>query len=591
MINFASMLTKRDQPSALAALAVIVFSCLSGCTIGPGLPPRATVDTDAGGPLRDTQAAYDVRFYELDLEVDPDARSLDGVVRIRARAETELMGLDLDLDDRFTVSGARRLTGPDGGADLVVEHVGKKLWIPLESPVAAGDEVTVEVAYSGAPRVAPNPPWEGGFTWKKTRDGDPWIGVSCQVDGCDIWWPCKDHPSDEPDEGAALHYTVPAGLEVVANGVLEKLDELEDGRRRFSWRVSTPINAYNITFNAAPFVELTADYTSVTGEPIPFSYWVLPEDVEQGRELLPELVEHLRFLEELLGPYPFRGDKYAVVETPYLGMEHQTAIAYGQVFGTRFMGFERIAFHELAHEWWGNLVSASDWRDFWLHEGFDGYTEALYAEHLHGHRAYHEYLQRFLRPALVNQRPVAPREERSIRQVYYAMPPDYSRVDVDMGAKGAMVLHTLRYLLGDEIFLKLLRRQAYPDPALEAVTDGSHTRITSTDDFLALAEEISGRELDWFFDVYLRQPALPRLVTETEGDRLVLRWDVPDDLPFPMPVDIHHGGSVTRVAMTDGHAEISLAADESTEVDPDFWILRIEIPDPDRFGTLGVDED
>lgn len=578
----------------LAALLGVALGGLPGCATAPELPPRATVDTDAGGPLRETQAAYDVRFYELDLEVDPESRSLAGVVRVRARAEAELAGLDLDLDDRFEVAGARRLAGPggddaEGGAPLSVEHVGKRLWIPFRAPVAAGDEVTVEISYSGRPREAPNPPWEGGFTWKRTEAGAPWVGVSCQIDGCDLWWPCKDHPSDEPDEGAALAFTVPAGLEVVSNGVLEGIDELEEGRRRFRWRVSTPINTYNVTFNAAPFVELTADYTSVTGEPIPFGYWVLPEDVEKGRALLPELVQHLRFLEELLGPYPFRADKYAVVETPYIAMEHQTAIAYGQIFDSKRMGFEWIAFHELAHEWWGNLVSASDWRDMWLHEGFDGYTEALYVERLHGLRAYHEYLQRFMRPALVNERPVAPREERSIRQVYYAIPPDYTDVDRDMGAKGALVLHALRYLLGDETFLRLLRRQAYPDPALEAVTDGSHTRITSTDDFLALAEQVSGRELDWFFEVYLRQPALPRLIVEAEGDRLALRWEVPDDLSFPMPVDVHASGEVVRVAMAGGRGELALAAGAEFEVDPDFWVLRVEAPDPDRFGTLGVD--
>ncbi len=583
----------RHHPAGVGfVVALVALAYLPGCgteTEAPELPPRVTVDTDAGGPLRDSQAAYDVRFYELDLEIDPASRSIAGTVRVRALARAELAGLDLDLDDRFTVAGARHFTGDGDGDALAAEHTGKKLWIPFATPVAAGDEVTVEVAYSGAPREAPNPPWEGGFTWQQTDAGAPWIGVSCQIDGCDVWWPCKDHPSDEPDEGAALHYTVPPGLEVVANGVLEGVDELEDGRRTFHWRVSTPINSYNVTFNAAPFVELTADYESVTGEPIPFSYWLLPEDVEEGRALLPELVDHLRFLEELLGPYPFRADKYAVVETPYIAMEHQTAIAYGRIFGTRRMGFEWIAFHELAHEWWGNLVSASDWRDFWLHEGFDAYTEALYVERLHGPRAYHEYLQRFLRPSLVNQRPVAPREERSIRQVYYALPPDYTQVDRDMGAKGALVLHALRYLLGDDTFLALLRRQAYPDPALEAVTDGSHTRITSTDDFLTLAEQVSGRKLDWFFEVYLRQPELPRLVAETAGDRLTLRWQVPGDLPFPMPVDVHRGSDVTRLDMTGGRGELESATGTEVEIDPDFWILRAEAPDPDRFGTLGAD--
>jgi aminopeptidase N len=556
------------------------------------LPPRATVDTDAGGPLRPGQAAFDVRFYDLDLEVDAESRSLQGSVTIRATAVDDLEGLDLDLDDRLQVEAVRLLDEAGEGEALAYRHEGKRLWVELPAPVAAGGTVEVEVAYGGSPREAPNPPWEGGFTWERTADDEPWVGVSCQIDGCDLWWPCKDHPSDEPDEGAALHYTVAEDLTVAANGVLESVDDLGDGRRTWHWRVSSPINAYNITFNAAPFEILEADYTSVTGEPIPFSYYVLPEDLDQGRELLPELVEHVAFLEDLLGPYPFRADKYSVVETPYLAMEHQTVIAYGRAFGAKRMGFTYIALHELIHEWWGNLVTASDWRDFWLHEGFDSYTEALYAEHLHGHAAYHEYLARFTRPGLINERPVAPREPRSIRQVYYAIPPSYEDVDRDAPAKGAMVLHTLRYLLGDETFFELLRRQAYPSPELEAVSDGSHTRIESSDDFIARAEQISGRDLGWFFELYLRQPVLPRLVREDGEGVVTLSWAVPDGLDFPMPVEVEvtEGAESERVEIPAGQTvsvEVTNAA--QVVVDPEFWILREEAPDPAIFGLLGIE--
>lgn len=551
------------------------------------LPPRATVDTDAGGALTPEQAAYDVGFYELDLTIDPDARTIAGSVTVTARMVEAARRIRLDLDDRFEVASVERASGDGAMTATAFAHDGKILWVDLDPAPQTGEELRVRVHYSGSPREAPNPPWEGGFTWSRTADGSHWVGVSCQIDGSDIWWPSKDHPSDEPDEGALLRYTVPANLEVAANGRLERVLDNDDGTRTWVWRVSSPINAYNITFNAAPFRKIETEYESVTGESFPVTYWVLPEHFDKGEKLFPEMLRHLRFLEETLGPYPFRGEKHGVVEAPYLGMEHQTAITYGNNFDLERFGFHWVAFHELAHEWWGNLVSASDWRDFWLHEGFDGYTEALWVEEHLGSDAYREYITRYFRAALVNERPAAPREPRSIREIYRARPPAYTSVDIDAYAKGAMALHSLRYLIGEEPFFRLLQRWAYPTAAALRATDGSQTRIVSTDDFQALAEEVADRPLGWFFEVYLRQPVLPRLESRVDGGRLHLQWRVPDGLSFPMPVDVGNGKTRSRVPMEDGAATIPWIGTAVPELDPDGWILRETEVDPDRFGTLG----
>jgi len=583
-------MTRSPKASALLGLALLVAGAPDLVAAEKtSLPPRATVDTDAGGPLTPEQAAYDVRFYELDLRIDPDARTIGGSVTLTARMVAPAGRIRLDLDDRFTVASVERGAG-DTAAPTPFTHEGKVLWVDLEPAPRIGDELVLKVRYSGSPREAPNPPWEGGFTWSTTADGRPWIGVSCQIDGSDLWWPSKDHPSDEPDDGALLRYTVPGSLEVVANGRLEGVSTNDDGTRTWEWRVTSPINAYNITFNAGPFHRIWRDYQSVTGETFPVSYWVLPEHSEEAGKLFLEMLRHLRFLEETLGPYPFRGEKLGVVDAPYLGMEHQTAITYGGSFDMSRFGFRFVAFHELAHEWWGNLVSASDWRDFWLHEGFDGYTEALWVEEQLGPAAYREYLTRYFRAAIVNERPAAPREERSLRHVYRARPPAYTSTDIDAYATGALTLHTLRYVMGDEPFFTLLRRWAYPTDAARRATDGSQTRIVSTDDFQALAEEIAGRPLGWLFDVYLRQPVLPRLESRVDGGRLHLEWVLPDGLPFEMPVEVGVGVGKerVRVSMEGGKGSIPWPGDAPPDLDPDAWILREAVPDPDRYGTIGT---
>jgi aminopeptidase N len=308
---------------------------------------------------------------------------------------------------------------------------------------------------------------------------------------------------------------------------------------------------------------------SVAGDTVPVQFFVLPENEQDGRNLLPEILDHLAFFEDVLGPYPFRADKYGVAQTPHLGMEHQTIIAYGAGFRNESMtrgtdwGFDALHHHELSHEWWGNLITNLDWSDMWLHEGFGSYMQPLYVERKQGPEAYTAYL-RNSRRGLRNEQAVAPRQVMSGKEVYNG----------DIYAKGAWALHTMRYLLGDDIFFEVLRRQAYPDPALEAVTDGRQTRFGTTDDFMKLAERISGTDLDWFFDVYIRQPDLPELVAEQAGDTVTLSWSVPGDLPFPMPVDVRIGEVTERVDLSAGPVELRIPEGVAFEIDPDDRVLR-----------------
>lgn len=525
--------------------------------------------TDSGGKLMAEQACFDVKFYDLNLKVDPAKQSIAGMLTVRATIvqPTECFVLDLD-----TLLSIQKITEKSINGETVrsFERRGWKVWIALGTTRQPGADVSIAVTYGGKPRVAQRPPWVGGFIWDKTADGQPWIGVACQNDGADIWWPCKDHPSDEPDS-MSLHVTVPEPLLCIANGRDQGITKNNDGTQTFHWYVTTPINNYGVSINIAPYKKIEGSYTSVTGQALPITYWVLPENYEKGLILFPQISEHLRFHEKLLGPYPFRNDKYAVVETPYLGMEHQTAIAYGNNYTNNPFGFDFLHHHELSHEWWGNLVTAVDWSDIWIHEGFGAYMQHLYAGELKGEKAYHESLAA-LRPKIRNKKPVAERLALTISESYLVAP-DYVESDGDNYTKGTWILHTLRYLIGDEAFFKSLRRMAYPDSNMEKITNGKQCRFASTDDYLATVESITEKKLDWFFEVYFRRAQLPKLVSKTEGHKLLLQWETPDHLPFPLPVTVQLGKEKKRIDMRDGKAEVIVPKNIQPVIDPDKWLL------------------
>ncbi|NND70872.1 MAG: M1 family metallopeptidase [Rhodothermales bacterium] len=522
---------------------------------------------DSGGILIAEQAVYDVTHYDLELRIDPDERWIGGTMTMQARMTSPANRIALDLDPLLTVKDVSETVHGDKRS-LDYEHTSGRIWITLGGTRQPGQIIQVAVSYEGNPRVAPNPPWDGGFSWSETADGFAWIATSCQTIGADVWWPVKDHVTDEPDS-MSLHITVPDPLVVASNGRLQGVDDNGDSKT-YHWFSSNPINVYNVALNIAPYRTIETDFQSVAGETFPVVFYVLPEDFEKGQELFPEILDHLKFYEEIVGPYPFRADKYGVAQTPHLGMEHQTIIAYGANFDNGSMtggvdfGYDALHHHELAHEWWGNLVTNVDWSDMWLHEGFGSYMQPLYREYLAGPDAYHEQMAR-ARGGIRNQIALAPRGIRSSQQIYTG----------DIYTKGAWLLHTLRYLIGDDALKTSIRRMAYPTPAMESATDGSQTRFASTDDYKAIAEDISGRDLDWFFEVYARQPALPRLSWSVQGASMTLRWETPNSLPFPMPIDIEVDGSTQRVEF-DGSNSTTVTVPEgaSIVVDPLNWVLK-----------------
>ena len=541
-------------------------------------------DLTSGRPIPPEQAAYDVQHYRLVVRVDPKNKSIEGRVEVSAKLVAKTDTVVLDLDERLKVHNVHLSeevwNGTEASGDgkrARFRHKDGEIRIRLPKGFPeAGANFRVIVDYGGKPRVAPRPPWDGGFVWSETADGQPWIATANQMQGADLWWPCKDQPDDEP-EGMDILVTVPEGLVCASNGRLVDTWVPEKRWKTFHWKVSTPINAYGVALNIAPYETISSDYISVTGETFPITYWVLPQNFDKGKELFADILKQVRFFEETFGPYPFRADKYGVAETPHLGMEHQSIIAYGNNYAGNPWGsehgFDFLHNHEMAHEWWANLVTAKNWNDFWIHEGFATYAQALYCEELGGPEGY--FLEmREKRAGIANRGTVAPRETRATRDMYFGDRPDSPGGDIYN--KGSWILHSLRWTLGDEVFFKALRRMAYPDPAKEALTDGSACRFATTDEIQEIAEKVSGEDLDWFFELYLRQPKLPRLVQERRGDKLHLSWETPRDLAFPMPVQVRVGTELVRVEMGEGSGELRVGEGTDVLVDPNTWILKEE---------------
>lgn len=510
------------------------------------------------------QASYDVTYYDLHLNVSPGDSSIAGYVLIQANIVQPVEYFVVDLDTLLNISNITELESGQEKGRKYNRDIGR-IWIDLEGTRQAGEAIKIKIEYSGQPRIAKRAPWDGGFTWAQTSNGQPWIGTTCQGEGADIWWPVKDHVSDEPDS-MGIHIRVPDPLICASNGKLLSVEHHTDQTSTFHWFVSTPINTYDVALNIAPYKLIEQQYTSTCGDQFPVMFWVLPEDYEKGLKILPEFVDHLRFFETNLGPYPFRADKYGIAESPYLGMEHQTIIAYGANFNNAAMtgrdwGFDALHHHELSHEWFGNLVTNADWKDMWLHEGFGTYMQALYMEQLAGIEGYHAYIA--AQQHFSNDLAIAPKNSTTANQIYKS--PIYS--------KGATVLHMLRYLIGEDKLRKSLRLMAYPSPDLEHETDGSQTRFASTNDFKKIVKDLSQTKLDWFFEMYVHQPELPELNARLEDTTLTISWDTPGNMPFPMPLDIKIGNKTERFQLSTVEKKIYVPLKAAIVFDPDKWVL------------------
>src|SRR5690606_6744669 len=338
-----------------------------------------TLGTDQ--PRAPEQLAMRFDKADLSIKVIPDAKAIDAVAVLDFTATAPLARLVVELDTLLTVSGvavndvavpAGRWSNPEG-----------RMTVELEQPLAAGETARLRIAYAGEPRVAPMAPWDGGFVWATAPSGEPWIATAVQPEGCDLFWPCIDHPLAEPGR-VDLHITVPSNLAAPSNGRFMGKEDHGDGWTTWNWSAANP-NTYAIALNIGPYEEVTAEYHSRFGNVIPMSYWHLrTDDPAKVASLFAQFAPMMDFYEATVGPFPFGDEKMGVVETPHLGMEHQTINAYGNGYKLDGKGYDWLLHHELAHEWFGNQMTNRNSDDMWLHEGLGSYMQPLYLRWLHG---------------------------------------------------------------------------------------------------------------------------------------------------------------------------------------------------------------
>ncbi len=474
------------------------------------------------GMLTRVRSCYDVTYEHLDVKIDTLHKAIAGSNTIQFRATDNFETMQVDLFANMNVDSITI----DKGERALYDREINAVFVHLPVPVKRGSMHEVRFYYSGSPQVAANPPWQGGFTWTHDKQGNPWIVVTCQGTGASLWWPNKDHQSDEPDS-MLISITVPKGLEDVSNGKLRSTVTLPGGWTRFDWFVGNPINNYNVTVNIGKFAHFSEMFR---GEEQVFSldYYVMPENLEKAKIQFQQVKPMLKCYEKFYGPYAFARDGYKLVESPHNGMEHQSAVAYGNLYIQGYRGrasslvglkFDFIIVHESAHEWWGNSLTSADIADMWIHESFGAYSEALYVEYLYGRN---ESL------AYINGKKSNVRNDRPIIGVYNV----HKQGSGDMYDKGQLVLNTLRSVVdNDSLWFATIR----------GIATTYRRKIVTADDIFRFINEKTGKDLGYFFDQYLKHSKIPSLqvvVTKKGNDVSArYRWNAEVE-NFRMPIKV-----------------------------------------------------
>lgn len=544
--------------NSILLLALALQSCVSNN------PPLNSITAISSGELTPLQALYDVKHYRLEIEVFPDTKSIAGEVSMSALALGPISEIELDFDPRFIINEVLVNNEPAG-----FDSSNGKLTINGPN-LPQGSEFLTTVSYSGKPYEAENPPWDGGFVWDHTADGQPWIATAVQGRGCDLYWPCKDHISDKPERGADMIITVPSELTAVMNGVLVS-ESYQNNRTSYHWQTNSPISAYHLAINIGPFKKYEISHLSaINGDSsrFPIVFYYVSDEPDKVRNLIDnDFAQQLEFYERTLGPYPWGDEKIGIVEIPYLGMEHQTMNGYGNHFRLDPEGFDWLMQHEFAHEWFGNLMTQNASRDFWLHEGFANYMQPIYAQEVIGDAGFWAKMWRNYN-AIASCKATVPLDDVSM---------DYFDSN-DPYFKGSWTLHTLRWLMGEEKFWNAVRRLIYDTPDPWSLSYPIAPISRSTEDFIEITSDEYGENLQWFFNAYLFSTDIPQLEVDRSETGISLSFTNNPELVLDIPVKIIQGQSITYDSVASDNSLYPLPAGARIQIDPEVKIFR-------EFGT------
>jgi aminopeptidase N len=511
------------------------------------------------GSITPERAWWDLIYYHLDITVNPADSTINGTntVTYKVLKSSNLMQIDLQEPLKLTKA-------VEGSNNLNFKREGNVYWIEITGNQEVGKIYSVVLTYGGRPKVAPRPPWSGGITWKKDKNGLPFVASSCQGDGASLWWPCKDHMYDEPDS-MLISVNVPANLMDVSNGRLRSVVKQKNKTKTYNWFVANPIDNYGVNINIADFAHFSEVFNGEKG-PLDCDYYVLKEDLEKAKEQFKQATMMLKAFEHWFGPYPFYEDGYKLVEAPYLGMEHQSSVTYGNKFNNGYLGmdlsnsgwglkFDFIIIHESAHEWFANNITYEDIADMWVHESFANYAESLYTEYYYGKEAGSEYVLG-TRSSISDNRPIIG---------FYNVNNEGSG---DMYYKGGNMLHALRQIVNDDEKWRSILRGLNKD-FYHQVVKGSQI-----ENYLS---EKTGIDLKPFFDQYLRDIRIPVFEYFVKGNVLNYRWNN-CVASFNMPLKIYVSGKEVVIKPTTAFSTLALDAENvEIKVDRGFYVATLNL--------------
>jgi aminopeptidase N len=496
------------------------------------------------GSITPERAWWDLVSYTIGVAPDFNSKTIEGKNEIQFKVLKPGSRMQIDLQQPMQITRAYTASG-----NLEFTRNGNVYYINFPKPLEEGRLETLTIVFNGKPREAVNPPWDGGWIWKKDEKGRPWMSVACQGLGASVWYPCKDHQSDEPDS-ATINIAVPDSLVAVANGKLKSKISHSKGMTTYKWTVTNPINNYNIVPYIGKYVNFGETYAGEKGN-LNCSYWVLDYNLEKAKKQFVQAPQTLKAFEHWFGPYPFYEDDFKLVESPHLGMEHQSAVAYGNKYMNGYLGndlsgtgwglkWDYIIVHESGHEWFANNITTKDIADMWVHEGFTDYSETLFTEYYYGKEAGNAYTQG-LRKNIQNDQPVVGP---------YGVNQEGSG---DMYAKGANLLHTIRQIINDDELFRAILRGLNKDFYHQTVTTQQVERYIS---------QKSSKDFSKVFDQYLRTTQVP--VLEIKGD--AYRWT--NCLKaFDMPVKLSTGEWINPTTEWK-----KMTSKQNISIDPNFYI-------------------
>ena len=521
--------------------------------------PELTPNNLLIGNLNENRSSYRVSFYDINIDFNIEKKSLIGFVTIKAQSMIDLNKLQIDLAENLNI---KKITHKN--EELLFSREFDAVLINFPFTIKQDSIFEFTIFYEGTPQSADNPPWAGGFTWSKDKDGRDWIAVSCEGEGARIWWPNKDHITAEGDS-VRMAYTVPSNLVAVGNGKLRSIKKSDD-KTTYEWFVQNPINNYNISVQIGNYVAVQDTFKKDDTTHF-MDHYVLDYNKQLASNYFPQSKEIIRFYEKYFGDYQWYNDGYKLVEVPYLGMEHQSAVTYGNGFsiynGVRSKSWpmygviDPLIIHETGHEWFGNSVTASDPTHIWIHEGLQVYSEALYFEDKFDSYEVGVHYLNGIKNRIVNEIPIVGRENEN----HWAL-------HGDTYMKGAWVMHTLRSVINnDKIWFEILK---------EFMVENAKG-FASTKDFFNKVNEKTKQDYWYFAEQFFYSPNQPELEYFQTDNKFHFKWNNVND-NFIMPIELLVNGSVKRVLPSKEFQSFDVSRHSQIEVmDWRFYIMPKEI--------------